>query len=73
MTYELHIEIRPGVTDPPEELLADFSFEPGQSILTFANGVIIIDMGDVEDTTTAQEWYLNNHEDVQSFYVVEDD
>ncbi len=72
MNNELHIHIRPGVTDPPDEILADFPFEPGQSIVTFSSGVIIIDLGEADDTNTVQEWYLNSHEDVQSFYIVED-
>jgi hypothetical protein len=72
MNNELHIHIRLGVNDPPEDILADFPFEPGQSIVTFASGIIIIDLGEAEDTTYVQDWYLNSHEDVQSFYVVED-
>ncbi len=72
MSNELHIHIRPGVTDPPEDILADFPFEEGQSIVTFAGGVIIIELGDADDTNYVQDWYLNSQEDVQSFYIVED-
>jgi hypothetical protein len=72
MSNELHIHIRPGITDPPEEILADFPYEDGQSIATFAGGVIIIDLGEAEDTNYVQDWYLNSHEDVQSFYIVEE-
>ncbi len=72
MSNELHIHIRPGVNDLPEDILADFPFEEGQSILTYASGVIIIDLGEAEDTTYVQDWYLNSNDDVQSFYVVED-
>jgi hypothetical protein len=72
MSAELHIHIRPDVTEPPEEMLSDFPFETGQSILTFASGVIIIDLGESDDTNYVQEWYLNSHEDVQSFYIVDD-
>jgi hypothetical protein len=72
MSNELHIHIMPGINDPPEDILADFPFEDGQSIVTFAGGVIVIDLGDADDTTYVQDWYLNSHEDVQSFYVVGD-
>ncbi len=72
MTTELHIHVRPDVTEPPEEMLADFPFEPGQSIITFAGGVIIVDLGEANDTNYVQDWFLNSHEDVQSFYIVED-
>ncbi len=72
MTTELHIHVRPDMTGPPEEMLADFPFEPGQSITTFAGGVIIVDLGEADDTNYVQEWFLNSHEDVMSFYIVED-
>jgi len=72
MNNQLHIQIRPGVIDEPEVLLENFPFEEGQSILSFAGGVIIIDLGSFEDTNYMQDWYLNSNEDVQSFYVVED-
>jgi hypothetical protein len=70
MADELYINIRPGVNDLPEDILADFPFETGQSILSFASGVIIIDLGEYEDTNYVQDWYLNSHEDVQSFYIL---
>jgi hypothetical protein len=72
MTYELHIQIRPGVNDLPDEILADFPFEPGQSILTYSSGTIILDLGEADDSNYVQDWYLNSNEDVQSYYVVED-
>ncbi len=72
MSNELHIHIRPGITDPPEEILADFPFEEGQSILTYSSGVIVVDLAGADDTTYVQEWYLNSSDDVQSFYIVED-
>ncbi len=72
MSNELHIQIRPGVIDPAEDILADFPFEPGQSIVTFASGTIIIDLGESDDSTYVQDWYLNSHDDVQSFFVVGD-
>jgi len=72
MTNELHIHIRPGVNDPAEDILASFPFEAGQTIVTFSSGIIIIDLGETDDTNYVQDWYLNSNEDVQSFYVVED-
>ncbi len=72
MPTELHIHIRPGVNDLPEDILADFPFEEGQLILTYSSGVIVIDLGEAEDTNYVQDWYLNSNDDVQSFYIVED-
>ncbi len=72
MTNELHVHIRQGVNDLPEDILADFPFEEGQSILTYSSGVIVIDLGNAEDTNYVQDWYLNSNDDVQSFYIVED-
>ncbi len=72
MSSELHIQIRPGIIDPPDEILENFPFEPGQSILSFSSGIIIVDLGEADDTNYVQDWYLNSHEDVQSYYVVED-
>jgi hypothetical protein len=72
MAYELHILIRPGVNDLPEDILADFPFEAGQSILTYSSGTVIIDLGGADDSNYVQDWYLNSNDDVQSYYVVED-
>jgi hypothetical protein len=72
MGYELHIHIHPDAVGDPEEVLANFPFESGQSILTSAGDVIVIDLADIEDTNYVQDWYLNSHDDVLSFFVVED-
>jgi hypothetical protein len=72
MTNELYIHIRPEAVKDPEELLANFPYESGQSIISATAGVIIITLGDSEDSTDTQDWYLNSHDDVVSFYVVED-
>jgi hypothetical protein len=72
MSVELHVQINPGSVGEPEELLAGFPFEPGQSIVTYAGGIIVIDLAGADDTTYVQDWYLNSNDDVFSFYVVED-
>ncbi|NLG96260.1 MAG: hypothetical protein GX491_02760 [Chloroflexi bacterium] len=72
MSAELHITVRPGILEPPEDLLDGFPFEPGQSIVAFTSGVIIIDLADADDTTYVQDWFLNSHNDVMSYYVVGD-
>lgn len=70
MNNELHIQIRPGVVEDPEDILENFPFEDGQSIISFAGDTIIINLGEAEDTTYVQDWYLNSNEDVMTFYVV---
>lgn len=72
MNNELHVQIRPGTMIDPEEFFADFPFEEGQSIVNIIGGVLVIDLGSAEDTNYVQDWYLNNHEDVQSYFVLED-
>lgn len=72
MNNELHIQLKPDVTIPMEDLFADFPFEAGQSIRAISEGVIIIDLGEIDDTNYVQDWYLNNNDDVLSFYIVED-
>ena len=72
MSIELRIHINPDVIGSAEAILADFPFEENQSIVTFAGGVVIIDLAGEWDTNYVQEWYLNNHDDVQSFYIVDD-
>lgn len=72
MTTELHIQIAPDTFEPAETILADFPFEPEQSIVSFSGGIIVIDLGGADDSTYVQDWYLNNNELVQSYYVVED-
>lgn len=70
MGTELHIRLHSDVFDSPTDLLSDFPFEPGQSILSAVGDLVIIDLADFEDTTDIQEWYLNRLDEVFSFYVV---
>jgi hypothetical protein len=72
MTTELYIQLHQDVTGSPDDILADFPFDEGQRIISFTGGLIVVDLGEADDTNTMQEWYLNSSEDVQSFYVVED-
>lgn len=72
MSAELHIELKPDVIGSPEDILDEFPFGEGQSIVSSGNGMIIINLGDAEDTNYVQDWYLNENDDVFSFYVVAD-
>lgn len=72
MSNELYIHLHPDVKGAAEDILADFPFEPGQSILSFTGEIIIVGLGDSEDTSYVQDWYLNSNDDIQSFYIVED-
>lgn len=72
MSIELYIHLHPEVTGTAEDILADFPFEPGQTIVSFTGGVIIVSLGEADDTNYVQDWYLNSSDDIQSFYVVED-
>lgn len=72
MSAELYINVRPDILESPEDLLDEFPYEPGQSIVSYASGVIIIDLADADDTNYVQDWYLNSHNDVMSYYVVGD-
>lgn len=72
MSAELHIELKPDVIGSPEDILGEFPFSEGQSIVSSGNGMIIINLGDAEDTNYVQDWYLNENDDVFSFYVVAD-
>jgi hypothetical protein len=72
MGTELHIQLQPDLFGDFEEILADFPFEAGQTLVGSAGGLVVIDLGEQEDTNYVQDWYLNSHNDVVSFYVVED-
>ena len=72
MSAELHIQLKPDVVDSPEDILESFPFDTGQSIISAGNGSIIIDLSDAEDTNYVQDWYLNENDDVLSFFVVAD-
>ena len=72
MSTELHIRIREDVLESPEDLLTDFPFEDGQSIVSYVGGVLVVNLAGADDTTYVQDWYLNSNEDILSYYVVED-
>ncbi len=72
MSAELHIQIKPGVFGEPDDIVGDFPYEEGQSIVSFAAGVIIIDLASADDTNYVQDWFLNSNEEVASYYIVAD-
>lgn len=71
MPAELHITLHPEAEDP-EDVWGEFPFEPGQKVLAQSRGLIIIDLAGADDTTPVQDWYLNEHDEVFSFYIVDD-
>lgn len=72
MQNELHIQLKPDVFELPEDILATFPFLPGQSIVSASGGIVIVSLGDEDDTNYEQDWYLNSSDAVLSYYVVED-
>lgn len=72
MSSELHIRLHEDVNELPDEILGSFPFEEGQAIVSFQAGIIVVDLGTADDTTYVQDWYLNSHDSVLSFYVVEE-
>ena len=70
MGTELHIHLHSDVIDSPENILAEFPFEPGQAILSMMGDLIVVDLAEFEDTNEIQDWYLNRLDEVLSFYVV---
>lgn len=72
MSTELHIHIREDSLETPDDLLAGFPFEDGQSIVSASGGIVVIDLADAADTNYVQDWFLNSLDDVSSFFVVED-
>jgi len=72
MSTELYIHLHPDTTGSADDILADFPFEVEQSIISYSGGVIVVSLGDADDTNYVQDWYLNSNDDIQSFYVVED-
>jgi len=72
MSAELHIRLHEDVEDPLD-VVAGFPFEAGQNVIAQNRELIVIDLGKEEDSTPVQDWYLNAHDDVFSFYVVSDD
>jgi hypothetical protein len=72
MKNELHIELKPDAFGAIEELLPDFPLAEDQSIISFRSGLIVIDLGEADDSSAEQDWYLNDNDFVISYYVVED-
>lgn len=72
MSTELHIHIHEDTLQTPEDLLAEFPFEEGQSIVSASGGIIVVDLASAEDTNYVQDWFLNSLDDVSSYFVVED-
>jgi hypothetical protein len=72
MSAELYIYIHPELVDSPEDILADFPFEPGQTLRSVRGDLIVVDLGSYEDSNEIQDWYLNRLDEVLSFYVVGD-
>jgi hypothetical protein len=72
MRTELHIRMHPEIVDPADEILSDFPLEEGQSIVSILGDLVVVDLGDQEDTNDIQDWFLNSLDDVLSFFVVGD-
>jgi hypothetical protein len=72
MGAELHIHLHEDVIDPPEEVLANFAFEPGQAIISASGSLVVVDLGEQDDTNDIQDWFLNRLDAVFSYYIVED-
>lgn len=72
MANELHIQLHGDLVDDPQAILSDFPFEPGQSILAVRGDMVIVQLGEADDTTYVQEWYLNGNDAVFSFFIVEE-
>jgi len=71
MSSELHIRISEDAIETPDEILSEFPFEEGQAIVSFQAGLIIVDLGEADDTTYLQDWYLNSYDLVLSFFIVD--
>jgi len=72
MSAELHIHVHPDAEDVTD-IIDTFPFEEGQSIVAQSRELIIVDLGEASDTSYVQEWFLNGHDGVASFYIVDDD
>lgn len=71
MTAELHIRVH-AETGDISSIVDKFPYEAGQQVILQTLEMIMIDLGGVDDTTYVQEWFLNSHDDVLSFYIVSD-
>lgn len=72
MPAELHIRVHPDAEDPGN-IIEQFPFEIGQHVILQSMELIVIDLGDVDDTNYLQDWYLNALDGVASFFVVDDE
>lgn len=64
----LRISLKSGA----EDVLAGFPFGEGQYIDQEFEDVVIVALGDADDTTSAQEHFLNTHPDVIAYKVGEE-
>lgn len=72
MAAELHIIVHPDIDDV-EDIIERFPYEPGQSLLASSINLLVIDLAGADDTTYVQDWFLNAHDGVSSFYIVDDE
>jgi hypothetical protein len=72
MDPELHIRLHQDAFGSLDDILKDFPFDPGQAVVSIMGGVIVIDLAGSEDTNILQEWFLNNSDDIEAFYIVDD-
>lgn len=72
MSAELHIHVQQDAEEI-NDITDNFPFEAGQSVIAQNSELIIIGLGEADDTSYVQEWFLNGHEGVSSFYIVDDD
>lgn len=72
MPAELHIRVRPD-TEDQSSISDSFPFEAGQHVILNSMELIVIDLGAAQDTTYVQDWFLNGHEGVASYFIVDDD
>jgi len=72
MPAELHIRIHPEAEDPGG-ILDKFPFEPGQKVVLQSMELVIVDLGSANDTNYVQDWFLNSHDGVLSFFILSDE
>ena len=72
MPAELHIRVHPDAEDPAS-IMDQFPFEAGQQVILQSMELIVVDLGAASDSTYVQDWYLNNHDGVATFFVVSDE
>lgn len=72
MGSELHIQFHSDAINSFHDILANFPFEPGQSIISISENLVIIDLGQNEDTNDIQDWFLNRLDEVFSYFILGD-